>query len=92
MDELSGFDNDFLSSLKQRAQDQCVQAFCRVTCMNIGDLVMDYGHDLGIITLIETDKGHKLYFVQWMSGGLTGYTTAQRQKEIEIWSKYVRPI
>ena len=58
--------------------------------MNTGDLVMDYGGDLGIITLIETDKGHELYFVQWTSGGLTGYTTAHTPREIKIWSKYVR--
>ena len=54
----------------------------------IGDLLMDDGGDLGIITLIE--RPQELYFVQWTSGGLEGYTTAHRLKDIERWSKNVR--
>ena len=56
----------------------------------LGDLVMDYGGDLGIITFIETDKGYELYFVEWTSGGLTGYTTAHNPKEIRKWTINVR--
>ena len=92
MDELSEFDNDFLSSLKQRAQDQCVQAVCGAACMSVGDLILDDDGDLGVITLIETDNGYELYFVEWTSGGLTGYTTAHIPRELERWSKNVRPV
>ena len=60
----------------------------------IGDLIMDYGSDkmLGIITFIEPPVGtsQELYFVQWTSGGLTGYTTAHHLKDIERWSINVR--
>lgn len=55
-----------------------------------GDLILDDAGDLGVITLIETDNGYELYFVEWTSGGLTGYTTAHRLKDIERWSKNVR--
>ena len=92
MDDLSKSDNDFLSSFKQRAQDQCVQAFSRLACMNIGDLILDDGGDLGVISLIETDKQGTLYFVLWTSGGLMGYTSAHIPREIERWSKNVRLI
>lgn len=56
----------------------------------LGDLVMDYGGDVGVISLIETDKEGTLYFVLWSSGGLTGYSTAHKLKEIEKWTKNVR--
>jgi len=93
MDELSEPDNGFLSTRKQRAQDQCFQAVYRTTCsMSIGDLILDDAGDLGVITFIETDKGHELYFVEWASGGLTGYTTAHIPREIERWTENVRPI
>ena len=54
--------------------------------MSIGDLILDDAGDLGVITFIETDKGHELYFVEWTSGGLTGYTTAHIPREIERWT------
>jgi hypothetical protein len=56
----------------------------------VGDLVMDYGGDVGVISLIETDKEGTLYFVLWTSGGLTGYSTAHKPKEIRAWTKNVR--
>ena len=60
--------------------------------MNVGDLILDDGGDLGVISLIETDKQGTLYFVLWTSGGLQGYTTAHKPKKIERWSKNVRLI
>ena len=56
----------------------------------LGDLVMDYGNDVGVISFIETDKEGTLYFVLWSSGYLTGYTTAHKLKEIEKWTINVR--
>ncbi len=58
----------------------------------LGDLVMDYGNDLGVISLIEPPTGQvpELYFVHWSSGGLTGYTTAHHLKEIHMWTINVR--
>ena len=58
----------------------------------LGDLVMDYGNDLGVISLIEPPTGQvpELYFVLWSSGGLTGYTTAHPLKEIHKWTINVR--
>lgn len=58
----------------------------------LGDLVMDYGNDLGVISLIEPPTGQvpELYFVLWSSGGLTGYTTAHHLKEIHKWTINVR--
>ena len=58
--------------------------------MNIGDLILDDGGDLGVISLIETDKQGTLYFVLWTGGGLQGYTSAHIPREIERWSKNVR--
>ena len=56
----------------------------------VGDLVMDYGGDVGVISLIETDKEGTLYFVLWSSGYLTGYSTAHIPREIRAWTKNVR--
>lgn len=56
----------------------------------LGDLIIDDGGDAGIVSLIETDKEGTLYFVLWTSGGLTGYTTAHKLKEIKRWTKNVR--
>ena len=92
MDDLASFDNDFLPTFKQGAKGQCVQAIHRVARMSIGDLILDDAGDLGVITFIETDKGYELYFVEWTSGGLTGYTTAHIPREIERWTENVRPI
>ena len=60
--------------------------------MNVGDLILDDRGDLGVISLIETDKQGTLYFVLWTSGGLQGYTSAHLARDIERWSKNVRPI
>ena len=37
----------------------------------LGDLVMDYGNDLGVISLIEPPTGQvpELYFVHWSNNG-----------------------
>ena len=56
----------------------------------VGDLVMDYGDDVGVISMVETDKEGTLYFVLWTSGGLQGYTSAHLPREILRWSKNVR--
>ena len=59
----------------------------------VGDLVMDYGGDIGIISLVEywgDEDGTHLFFVLWTSGGLTGYSTAHKRKEIVMWTKNVR--
>lgn len=53
----------------------------------LGDLVVGLGNDLGIISHIENDKLMCPYFIQWISGGLQGYTTAHNLFEIESWSK-----
>ena len=54
----------------------------------VGDLVMDYEGDVGVITLI--DPVAPLYYVLWSSGYLTGYSTAHKPKEIRAWTKNVR--
>jgi hypothetical protein len=56
----------------------------------VGDLLMDLAGDLGTISLVETDKEGTLYFVLWFNGGLQGYTTAHKLKEIIRWTKNVR--
>ena len=59
----------------------------------LGDLIIDDGGDAGIVSLIEywgDEGGTHLYFVLWTSGGLTGYTTAHKLKEIKRWTKNVR--
>ena len=58
----------------------------------LGDLLMDDGGDIGIISLIEPPVGTslELYFVHWSSGGLAGYTTAHHLKEIRRWTINVR--
>ena len=61
-----------------------------MTHITIGDLIIDDGGDAGIVSLIETDKEGTLYFVLWTSGGLTGYTTAHKPKQINRWTKNVR--
>lgn len=58
--------------------------------ITVGDLVIDQGDNAGIVSLIETDKEGTLYFVLWTSGGLTGYTTAHKPKQIMRWTKNVR--
>ena len=64
-----------------------------MTHITIGDLVIDDGGDAGIVSLIEhwgDEDGTHLYFVLWTSGGLTGYTTAHKPKQIMRWTKNVR--
>ena len=61
-----------------------------MTHITLGDLIIDDGGDAGIVSLIETDKEGTLYFVLWTSGGLTGYTTAHKPKQIMRWTKNVR--
>lgn len=61
-----------------------------MTNPELGDLVIDYGGDVGVISLIETDKEGTLYFVLWTSGYLTNYTTAHKPKEIRAWTNNVR--
>ena len=63
-----------------------------MTHITLGDLILDDMGDVGIISLIETDKQGTLYFVLWTSGGLTGYTTAHKPKQIMRWTKNVRLI
>ena len=64
-----------------------------MTHITLGDLVIDDGGDAGIVSLIEhwgDEDGTHLYFVLWTSGGLTGYTTAHKPKQIMRWTKNVR--
>ena len=61
-----------------------------MTHITLGNLIIDDGGDAGIVSLIETDKEGTLYFVLWTSGGLTGYTTAHKPKQIMRWTKNVR--
>ena len=61
-----------------------------MTHITLGDLIIDDGGAAGIVSLIETDKEGTLYFVLWTSGGLTGYTTAHKPKQIMRWTKNVR--
>ena len=61
-----------------------------MTHITLGDLIIDDGGDAGIVSLIETDKEGTLYFVLWTSGGLTGYTTAHKPKQIKRWTENVR--
>ena len=61
-----------------------------MTHITLGDLIIDDGGDAGIVSLIETDKEGTVYFVLWTSGGLTGYTTAHKPKQIMRWTKNVR--
>ena len=64
-----------------------------MTHITLGDLVIDDGGDAGIVSLIEhwgDADGTHLYFVLWTSGGLTGYTTAHKPKQIMRWTKNVR--
>ena len=56
----------------------------------VGDLIMDYEGDVGVISFIETDKFMCPYFILWSSGYLTGYTTAHKIREIRAWTKNVR--
>lgn len=57
----------------------------------VGDLVCDINYtqwerEYGIISLIEywgDEDGTHLYFVHWTNGGLAGYTTAHKLKDIE---------
>ena len=61
-----------------------------MTHITLGDLIIDDGGDAGIVSLLETDKEGTLYFVLWTSGGLTGYTTAHKPKQIMRGTKNVR--
>ena len=82
-------DSDFLPTLKQGAQDQCVQAFSRVARMNIGNLVVKVTSmetAVGVIRLIDLSVTTP-YFVEWLSGFMCGYTTAHPLDHIEQWSK-----
>lgn len=58
----------------------------------VGDLVCDINYcrwekEYGIISLVEhwgDADGTHLYFVHWTSGGLAGYTTAHKLKDIRV--------
>lgn len=52
----------------------------------VGDLVMNWDGEMGIVSLIETNKFMCPYFVHWTSGGLTGYTTAHKLHHIIAWT------
>ena len=56
----------------------------------VGDLVMDFGDDVGVISMVESDKEGTLYFVLRSSGYLTGYSTAHKLREIRAWTINVR--
>jgi len=56
----------------------------------VGDLVMNWDGEIGIVSLIESDKFMCPYFVQWTSGYLTGYSTAHKLREIRAWTINVR--
>jgi hypothetical protein len=51
----------------------------------VGDLLMDYGDDVGVITLV--DPVAPLYYVLWTSGALTGYTTAHSRYDVRRWKQ-----
>lgn len=56
----------------------------------MGDLVMNYDGEIGIISLVESDKFMCPYFVVWLNGYLTGYSTAHKLREIRAWTINVR--
>ena len=56
----------------------------------VGDLVMNWDGEVGIISLVESDKFMCPYFVLWFNGYLTGYSTAHKRREIERWTRNVR--
>jgi hypothetical protein len=56
----------------------------------VGDLVMNWGGEIGIVSLIETDKYMCPYFVLWFNGVLQGYTTAHKIRDIRAWTINVR--
>jgi len=56
----------------------------------VGDLVMNWDGEIGIVSLIETDKFMCPYFVLWFGGVLQGYTTAHKLREIKAWTINVR--
>ena len=56
----------------------------------VGDLVMNWDGEVGIISLVESDKFMCPYFVRWTSGYLTGYSTAHKIREIRAWTRNVR--
>ena len=56
----------------------------------VGDLVMNWEGEVGIISLVESDKFMCPYFVLWSSGYLTGYSTAHKLREIRAWTINVR--
>ena len=56
----------------------------------IGDLVMNWDGEIGIVSLVETDKYMCPYFVLWFGGYLQGYTTAHKLREIRAWTINVR--
>ena len=56
----------------------------------LGDLVMSYDGEIGIVSFIESNKFMCPYFVRWASGYLTGYTTAHKLREIRAWTINVR--
>lgn len=56
----------------------------------VGDLVMDWDGELGIVSLVETDKFMCPYFVLWLTGDLQNYTTAHKLREIRAWKIKVR--
>lgn len=60
----------------------------------VGDLVVNYSDDIGIISLIQycgdTNGGPHLYHIRWISGGLQGYTTAHTRYTIGDWKKKLK--
>ena len=55
----------------------------------LGDLLMDDEGDIGLISLIEPPENlsTEIYFVEWSSGGMCGYTTAHELRDIQRWRK-----
>ena len=56
----------------------------------VGDIVQNYDGEIGIISLVESDKFMCPYYVHWITGYLTGFTTAHKLRNIRAWSINVR--
>jgi len=52
----------------------------------VGDLLMNWDGEIGVVSLVESDKFMCPYFVRWLSGYLTGYSTAHKLREIRAWT------
>lgn len=62
--------------------------------MNIGDLVVKVTSmevAVGVIRLVDSSVTTP-YFVEWLSGFMSGYTTAHSLDHVEQWSKNDRLI